>query len=155
MRFLWAEMFIAAGAAMSATPAHAQQISEIGIQGIATSSDPALGVVGPYGALRTSGRTRLSAFLGGGASDGDFAWRGEALGYFLLSPDRRQGWGPYLAGGIAAVGGPVERGYIVLTLGAEDRPGRSSGWVAEVGVGGGVRIGVGYRWRRFPQTWRK
>jgi hypothetical protein len=155
MRFLWAEMLVAAGAAISATPGHAQQISEIGIQGIATSSDPALGVGGLYGALRTSGRTRFSAFLGGGVSDGNFAWRGEALGYFLLSPDRRQGWGPYIAGGIAVLGGPVDRGYIVLTLGVEERPRSSSGWAAEVGIGGGVRIGVGYRWRHFPKTWRK
>jgi hypothetical protein len=155
MHFPWAELLVAACAALSATPGHTQQIGEIGIQGMVTSSDPALVVVGPYGALRTSGRTRISASVGGGVSDGAFAWRAEALGHFLLSPDRRRGWGAYVAGGLAAVGGPVDRGYIVLTLGAEGRPGGSSGWVAEVGIGGGVRIGLGYRWRRFPRTWRK
>jgi hypothetical protein len=155
MHFPWTELLVAAGAALSATPGNTQQIGEIGIQGIVTSSDPALIVVGPYGALRTSGRTRFSASVGGGASDGAFAWRAEALGHFLLSPDRRHGWGAYVAGGLAAVGGPVNRGYIVLTLGAEGRPGGSSGWVAEVGIGGGVRIGLGYRWRRFPRTGRK
>ncbi|HEV2085193.1 MAG TPA: hypothetical protein VGR09_08920 [Gemmatimonadales bacterium] len=155
MHFPWTELLVAACAALSATPGNTQQIGEIGIQGIVTSSDPALVVVGPYGALRTSGRTRVSASAGGGASDGAFAWRAEALGHFLLSPDRRHGWGVYVAGGLAAVGGPVNRGYIVLTLGAEGRPGGSSGWVAEVGIGGGVRIGLGYRWRRFPRTWRK
>jgi hypothetical protein len=147
MHFPWAELLVAACAAMSATPGNTQQVGEIGIQGIVTSSGPALVVVGPYGALRASGRTRISASVGGGASDGAFAWRAEALGHFLLSPDRRRGSGAYVAGGLAAVGGPVNRGYIVLTLGAEGRPGGSSGWVAEVGIGGGVRIGVGYRWR--------
>jgi hypothetical protein len=155
MHFPWAELFVAAGAAMSATPGNTQQVGEIGIQGIVTSSDPVLVVVGPYGALRTSGRTRISASVGGGVSDGDFAWRAEALGHFLLSPDRRRGWGAYVAAGLAAVGGPVDRGYIVLTLGAEESPAGSSGWVAEVGIGGGVRIGLGYRWRRFPRSWRK
>ena len=155
MHFPWAELLVAASAALSATPGNTQQIGEIGIQGVVTASDPALAVLGAYGALRTSGRTRFSASVGGGASDGEFAWRAEALGHFLLSPDRRRGWGAYVAGGVAAVGGPVDRGYIVLTLGAEGRPGGSSGWVAEVGVGGGVRIGLGYRWRRFPRTWRK
>jgi hypothetical protein len=148
MRFRWAELLLAAGTAVSVNPADAQQIGEIGIQGTVTSSDPVLVVAGPYGALRTSDRTRISAFLGGGASDDDFAWRAEALGHFLLSPDRRRGWGPYVAGGIAAVGGPVHRGYIVLTLGVEESPGGSSGWVAEVGIGGGARVGLGYRWRR-------
>lgn len=155
MRFPWAELLVAASAATSATPGDAQQIGEIGIQAMVTSSEPALAVGGPYGALRTSGRTRISAAVGGGASDGDFAWRAEALGHFLLSPDRRSGWGAYVAGGLAAVGGPVNRGYIVLTLGAEGRPGGASGWVAEVGVGGGIRLGLGYRWRRFPRVWGK
>jgi hypothetical protein len=155
MHFPWAELLVVACAAMSATPGNTQQIGEIGIQGIVTSSEPAVVVVGPYGALRTSGRTRISASVGGGASDGDFAWRAEALGHFLLSPNRRGGWGAYLAGGLAAVGGPVDRGYIVLTLGAEGRPGSSSGWAAEVGIGGGVRVGLGYRWRRFPRAWRE
>jgi hypothetical protein len=152
MRFLWAKLLVAAaGATLSATPGEAQQFGEIGIQGVVTSSEPVLGVGGAYGAIRTSGRVRISAFLGGGASDGDFAWRAEALGHFLLSPGRRRGWGPYLAGGIAAVGGPVSRGYIVLTLGMEQRPGGPSGWVAEVGLGGGLRVGLGYRWRRLPR----
>ena len=141
--------------ATSPTPGGAQQVREIGIQGIVTTSDPLAGVAGPYVAVRTSGRTRVSAFLGGGASDGRFSWRGEGLGYFLLNPDRRGGWGPYVAGGIAAVGGPVQQGYIVLTFGVEEHPRSSSGWVAEVGIGGGVRFGAGYRWRRFPPTWAK
>jgi hypothetical protein len=155
MRFPWVELLVAAGAAANATSGDAQQISEIGVQGMVTTSEPVLGVVGPYGALRTSGRTRISASVGGGASDGDFAWRAEVLGHFLLNPQRRRGWGPYAAAGLAAVGGPVSRGYIVLILGVEGRPGGPSGWVAEVGIGGGMRIGLGYRWRRFSTSWGK
>jgi hypothetical protein len=136
-------------------PAEAQQPRELGFQAIVTSSDPTLAVGGPFGAVRTGGRTRLSASVAAGVSDGDFAWRGEALGHFLLSPDRRNGWGPYVAGGLAVVGGPVDRGYIVLTLGLEDSPGGSSGWVVEAGVGGGIRLGVGYRWRRLSPTGHK
>ena len=155
MRFPWAELWVATSAAVSATPGQAQRIHEVGIQGLATSSDPALGVAGPYAALRTSGRTRLSVAVGGGISDGAFAWRAEALGHFLLSPDRRSGWGAYGAGGLAAVGGPVHREYIVLTLGVEQSPGALSGWFGEVGIGGGVRVGLGFRWRRFPPSRQK
>ena len=155
MRYPWAKLLAVVWAATSTTQGRAQRAGEIGIQGVATASDPAAAVAGVYGAIRTSGRTRVSAFVGGGASNGDLAWRGEALGYFLLSPDRRRGWGPYIAGGIAGVEGPIHRGYIVLTLGAEERPRNSSGWVAEIGIGGGARLGLGYRWRHFPRSWDK
>jgi hypothetical protein len=53
----------------------------------------------------------------------------------------------YAAGGVAAVGGPVERGYIVLTLGMEQHPGLPTGWFVEAGIGGGARLALGYRWR--------
>jgi hypothetical protein len=155
MRCPWVKPLVVVWAVAGTTQGRAQQVREVGIQGVATASDPAAGVAGAYAAIRTSGRTRLSGYIGGGASGGKFAWRTEALGYFLLSPDRRRGWGPYLAGGLAAAGGSVDRGYIVLTLGAEERPRSSSGWVAELGIGGGVRLGLGYRWRRFPGTWAK
>jgi hypothetical protein len=150
MRFPWVELLAGAGAVVGAAPAGAQQVREIGIEAIATSSDPVLAVVGAYAGLRTSGRTRFSAALGAGVSDRELAWRAEALGHFLLSPDQRRGWGAYFAGGLAAVGGPVSRGYLVLAVGMEERPGARSGWAAEAGIGGGLRIALAYRWRRFP-----
>ncbi len=144
----------AAAALAAATPAGAQQVKELGIHATGTLSDPALGVAGVYGAWRPSARGRVSAALGVGVSDGDAAWRGELLGHFLLAPRRRSGIGAYLAGGLAVVGGPVDRGYLVLGLGIEGRPGAASGWFAEVGVGGGARLSVGHRWRWFPDWWR-
>jgi hypothetical protein len=150
MRCRWHEL-LAAGAALTlATPGAAQQIREIGIQAIGTFSDPPLAVAGAYGALRSGGRTRLSASLGAGISDGDLAWRGELLAHFLLSPEERRKAGFYFAGGIAGVEGPVSRGYLVLALGVEGRPRRHSGWAVEAGLGGGFRLALGYRWRRFP-----
>lgn len=139
------------GSICGVTPAAGQHGREIGIQAIATAADPAIVVAGAYGALRTSARTRVSAAAGAGISDGDFAARGEVLGHFLLSPGQPRGAGFYLAGGVAAVEGPVSRGYLVLTLGLEERPAAASGWSAEVGVGGGVRVALGYRWRWFRQ----
>jgi hypothetical protein len=73
--------------------------------------------------------------------------RGELLGHFLLSPGKRSGPGFYFAGGLAGVTGEVTRGYLVLTMGLEDRPGAGSGWAVEAGIGGGFRVGLGYRWR--------
>ena len=136
-------------AVLWARPLAAQQPHEIGIQAIGTASDPVAGVGALYGALRTSNRTRLSVTGGVGGSAGELAFRAELLGHFLLSPNKRRGTGPYFAAGVAAVGGPVERGYLVLTLGVEQRPGGGAGWAAEVGVGGGLRLALGYRWRRL------
>jgi hypothetical protein len=151
MRSRWRELLLVGVAIASARPGAAQEIREIGVEAIATSSDPALAVAGVYGALRTSGRTRLSASIGAGISDGTLAWRGEVLGHFLLSPEERRRAGFYFAGGVAAVEGPVSRGYLVLTAGLEERPRAGSGWAVEAGVGGGVRVAVAYRWRRFPR----
>jgi hypothetical protein len=114
---------------------------------VATASDPALGVATISGALRASHRMRISGTVGAGVSDGRAAWRGELLAHFLLSPGRLRGLGLYGAGGVAAVGGPVEQGYLVVTLGLEDRPAARAGWFVEAGVGGGVRLAGGYRWR--------
>jgi hypothetical protein len=136
-----------------ASPAGAQRVVELGVQAIGTAADPAVGVGGAYGAIRTSLRTRVSAALAAGVSDGRAAWRGELLAHFLLNPTRRRGAGMYGAGGVALTGGPVDEGYLVLTLGVEARPGMSSGWFAEAGVGGGARLALGYRWRRLPPGW--
>jgi hypothetical protein len=147
MPLLSPELFVLAGALTLAAPLAAQQGKELGIQALATTADPSLAVAGPYGAIRTSTRTRLSAMAGAGFSSGDLAFRGEILGHFLLSPDDRHGPGFYFAGGIGAVAGPVERGYLVLAAGLENRPGAPSGWAVEAGVGGGLRVALGYRWR--------
>jgi hypothetical protein len=145
----WPELVLA-GALIQPLPVAAQQGTELGAQVVATASDPALAVAAVYGAVRTSARTRLSAAAGLGASAGDLAFRGEVLGHFLLSPAKWRGPGFYFAGGLAAVDGPVDRGYLVLTVGLEDRPAAASGWGVELGVGGGVRVMLGYRWRWFP-----
>lgn len=144
---------LAAAALAAGCPAAAQQVKELGVQLMGTWSDPALTIAGFTGALRITERTRVSVGLGAGVSDGEAAWRGELLGHFLLAPRRRTGVGPYAAGGVAVVGGPVERGYLVLTLGIEGRPGNRSGWFLEAGAGGGARIAAGWRRRWFPPWW--
>jgi hypothetical protein len=149
MRCRWHELLGLAVGLFWTVPASAQQIRELGLVAVATSSNPALAVAGVYGAFRTIGRTRVSASLGLGISDGELAWRGELLGHFLLSPEERHKAGLYFAGGVAAVGGPVSRGYLVVTLGVEGKPRARSGWAVEAGFGGGLRVALGYRWRWF------
>jgi hypothetical protein len=149
MRWSWASLPVVA-MPLAAMSLPAQQVTEFGVQAIGTASDPALAVAAGYAGLRVSRRFRVSAAAGLGGSGGGTAWRGELLAHFLLAPRARRGLGGYAAGGIAAVGGPVDQGYLVLTLGIEARPGGRSGWFLEAGVGGGARLAAGYRWRHFP-----
>jgi hypothetical protein len=143
----WARLL--ALAALAGLPAEAQQTTELGLQAIGTASDPALAAGGLYAGWRASQRVRLSAGAALGGADGRTAWRGELLAHFLLAPGARRGLGGYGAGGVAVVGGPVDEGYLVLTLGVETRPGAASGWFLEAGVGGGARLAVGFRRRWF------
>jgi len=148
MRLRSAELGLAAMMACACSaPLPAQYGREIGVQVMGTASDPVLAVGSLYAALRPANRTRLSASAGAGISSGEAAVRGELLGHFLLSPNKLAGTGFYVAGGVAVVAGPVDRGYLVLTLGLEDRPGSPSGWMVELGLGGGARLALGYRWR--------
>ncbi len=145
----WGEL-LALGAALTvASAASAQQAREIGIQAIGTFSDPGLAVLGGYGALRLSSRSRVSAILGTGIAGDDWVGRGELLGHFLLAPEQRRKPGFYVGAGVAGVIGGLDRGYLVLTAGLESGPAGGSGWAIEAGLGGGLRVAVGYRWRRF------
>jgi hypothetical protein len=148
----WGRLVLAATLAV-APPAAAQRVTELGVEAITTLSDPVLVMAGPAGAIRLSERGRLALAVGAGVSDGSAAWRAEVLGHFLLAPRRRSGVAAYAGAGVAAVGGPADRGYLVLALGAEAAPGSRAGWFAEAGVGGGVRLAAGWRWRWFPPWW--
>jgi hypothetical protein len=152
MSWRWTEA-AAAAFLLAAAPLEGQQIKELGLQVIGTASDPAAAVAGGYGALRVSRRFRISLGIGAGISDGETAGRGELLAHFLLSPRTRRGLAAYAAGGVAAVVGPLDEGYLVLALGLESRPGATSGWFLEAGIGGGARLAGGYRWRWFPRWW--
>ena len=144
---------VAAAALAAPSPVAAQRIVELGVQATAVAADPGSMFGGAYGALRTSLRTRVSLAAGVGASEGAATLRGELLLHFLLNPTRRIGVAPYIAGGVAVVGRPVDEGYLVLTLGLESRPGAPSGWFVEAGIGGGARLAAGIRHRWLPAGW--
>jgi hypothetical protein len=129
----------------------AQGVRELGLQAKVTASDPVLAVGGLYGAVRLSPRVRAAATAGLGASGGQLAGRGELLAHFLFHPGGAARTGLYVGGGVAGVAGVQDEGYVVLLLGLESRPGGRSGWALEAGVGGGVRLTAGYRWRRFSR----
>jgi hypothetical protein len=88
----------------------------------------------------------------GGSYEQALGIRCEATAQFLLRPDERSGAGPYAGLGLAFVGGEAARGasYLTALLGVESAPAsRGGGWFGELGLGGGVRLAFGRRFRHF------
>lgn len=111
---------------------------------------PELGV-----ARRPGGQTRLAASAAGGDYEGVLGIRLQATAQLLLKPAERSGVGPYAGLGLTFVGAQAAHGagYLTAVLGVEAASGRRAGWYSELGLGGGVRLAVGWRWRRFPRWW--
>lgn len=149
MSSVWRSLLLmAAGAPVSA--AAGQQVRELGAQALATASDPVLVGGGVWAGLRPSLRLRIGATLAAGLAGGRAAGRGELVAHFLVNPTAATGLTPYLGGGVAGVVDSAERGYLVALVGIEGRPGARAGWAVELGVGGGARLALAYRWRRLP-----
>jgi hypothetical protein len=145
----WASGRLVLAVLVTASPCAAQDgtVREFGVAAVGTTADPALGVLGITGSLRPTYRTRIGALAGGGVWGGEAAARAELAGHFLLNP-RSSGTGLYAGGGIAGVFSDGQsRGYLMLLIGIEARPGLGNGWFVEGGVGGGARVAVGWRWR--------
>ena len=99
------------------------------------------------------GRFALSA--AGGDYEGVMGMRLQLTAQLLLRPAERNGVGPYAGLGLAFAGAEATHGagYLTALVGVEQTPGRPAGWYAELGLGGGVRLAAGWRWRRFPSWW--
>jgi hypothetical protein len=113
---------------------------------------PELGV-----ARRPGGQGRLAFAAACGDYERTLGVRLEATAQFLLRPAERTGTGPYGGLGLAFVGSAGARGasYLTALLGVESGPGARAGWYAELGLGGGVRLSLGRRFRRFPAWWSR
>lgn len=111
-------------------------------------------VVGPRGAIRTLGSTRIALSIGTGTHGDELTARGEAAIEYLLSPRAAGRPGVYLGGGLAGVLGGGKGGYLLAYVGVERSPGLPGGWALEAGLGGGFRVRLAYHWRKFPRGWR-
>ena len=152
MSWCWKRRFLAAalGAAASAGTGHAQAVRETDLHALGVASDPTfLGVGGGY-AWRDPRRTRVLATVVMGMMRGaGMAGRADVAWHFLLDPRKRQGSAVYGGGGLSVQAGAGQvKPYVLVVLGAENAPGGSGGSYVEVGVGGGVRAVIGYRWRK-------
>ena len=131
-----------------ARPAESQVRQEWGAQVTAASGRPAFLGGGVVWGWRPGTRDRMVLHGAVGAAEHQPAVRVEAAWHFLLSPRTEKGVGAYIGGGIAAQFADTNHGWLLVTAGLDHNPGARRGWTMELGVGGGVRFAVGYRWRK-------
>jgi hypothetical protein len=150
MTSIWGRCIALGAAALLLAPeAAAQRARELGVHAVFTGQEAELFAGGIYGGVRTTRRTRIAFTAAAGSAGGEFVARGEILGHFLLSPSSEE-VGLYGGGGLAGIAGAAgEEGFLVLLVGLEHAPGGGSGWYVEGGLGGGIRVAAGYRWRWF------
>jgi hypothetical protein len=141
--------FALAAVLAAAAPCRAQ-VREVQVWGLAVASRPALYAAGVGLAWRDEQRSRIApAVAFGPLGNGRFGARADLAIHFLLDPAKRAGAAIYGGGGLtAAVAGGRVTPYALLVLGAENAPGGAGGSFVELGVGGGVRLAIGYRWRK-------
>jgi hypothetical protein len=144
------EVWGAALLAAAAQGAAAQVLRERQLFTVAVASDPAVGAVGAGLAWRDRGRSRIGAAVAAGAGErGGAAGRAELAWHFLLDPTRARGAGVYGGGGLAVTAFPDGRlrPWVLLVVGVEGAPALRRGTFFELGVGGGVRVAAGVRFR--------
>ncbi len=120
-----------------------------------TTARPVLAGAGPSVGWRPGDRVRLVATALPAVRAGRLVGRGELRLDYLLTPARLSGAGVYGFAGIAGVTAPRRNGFLLLGAGVEGAPGAAHGWLLEGGVGGGLRLAAGFRWRWFAPARRR
>ena len=133
----------------AAGPVRAQRLAEAQVWGTAIASRPGFYGAGIGLGWRDDQRNRFAPALAvGGDGRGHYGWRADFSYQFLLDPGKQVGSAVYGGGGLSVA---VRQGrvvpYALLVLGLESAPGGRGGSFLEIGVGGGARVAVGYRWR--------
>lgn len=128
---------------------------EVGIGSLAAWSHRSYYGGGIELGVRPGGEGRMVLSAAVGSMGGDPVVRIEAMAQFLVMPTARTGVTGYGGMGLGYIGTPDYRGreVLVLLLGVEQAAGRPGGWFGEMGVGGGLRVRIGYRWRRLSPSW--
>jgi len=139
-----------AGLVGAGAPARAQGLRETSLWATVVFARPTFAGGGLGLAWRDRGRTRLAIGAAAGGEDGaGVAGRLEGMWHFLLDPGRRTGNAVYGGAGVALALSGDGRAYpaVQLVLGAENAPASRRGSFVEIGVGRGVRVAAGMRWR--------
>lgn len=139
-------LLVALPAQAAAQRAAVTELSAVALTTVARRDLAALG----FSVAHRPGQARVTLLVVGGVLDGHAATRAEVTAQFLVNPSARAGVSAYGALGIAVVSAAQVRGggYITMFFGVERAAARRGGWFVEAGLGGGVRVAAGARWRR-------
>jgi hypothetical protein len=141
-----------------AAPLPAQQVSarlvpEVRVDVIGASPASVQGAVGVE--IPAGYYVRVGVLAGAGASvdadDPGAAGRLDVLARFLLDPFRQSRWGFSAGGGVSLLAREGDRVRPQLVVALDLEGARSKGGASpsiQLGLGGGVRAGVGLRWGR-------
>jgi hypothetical protein len=142
-------LVVLAGRATAQRPA----VTELGTVALATFARADLAAAGVSLGHRP-GQARVVLLVAAGERDGRAAVRAEATAQFLANPGARAGVTVYGAIGLAYVGADASPGasYLTMFVGVERAAARPWGWFLEAGLGGGIRLAVGARWRRAARA---
>jgi hypothetical protein len=145
-------------AAAALGPAGAQQLTATEISAGAIAALSARDFWGAAAGLgrRVDNQARVAGVAAVGLLGNHAGVRLETSAQLIINPSGRGGAGLYAGAGVLWQGARGVRGsgYVTALVGLESAPGARRGWYAEVGLGGGVRLALGRRWRRFPPWWR-
>jgi hypothetical protein len=145
-------------AATALAPAGAQQLTATEVSAgalVAVSAHDFWGATVGLG-RRVDSQTRVAGLAAVGMLGIHAGVRLETVAQLIINPSGRGGAGLYAGAGVLwqSARGMRGSGYVTALVGLESAPGARRGWYAEVGLGGGVRMALGRRWRRFPPWWR-
>jgi hypothetical protein len=116
----------------------------VGGGAMVVASNPIFLGGGPFLSLPLDRQLRLRTQAMLGTQGRSTAARAELALEAVLDPGAR-GWTGFGVLGVAATSGRAGVGSILVAVGAEWRPAARTGWRLEAGVGGGVRLAVGFR----------
>ena len=129
-------------------PLSAQLTKDFQLHGTGTVFSQRFAGAGAGLSIRPPGRARFGINASAGDLEGQVAGRAGLLASFHLNPIRERGVSPYVATGVAVLfTSSAAKEYLELLQGLEQTPGKRTGWFAEAGAGGGLRISAGYRFR--------
>jgi hypothetical protein len=118
-----------------------------------TATELGAGAQWPIGEYFTLGSDLAGGLVVGGHQSARLGARVDAVGRLHPASVARSSWAPYLAGGASYRADAGARGglYLLVALGVEGPSSHGLAPAFEVGLGGGVRVGVAIR-RAVPHT---